>query len=215
MPLPTGTITLNPQCFKLDRANSGAMINGFSNTGIKQAIYCVTPHNWRVDHTFRLMTNTNGIRYSRLLSPWGNVFKYRPNVSILNHIAICDTRYQININLRVQGLTVLDTMCYGGLYQDLFGIWSEPAPRKRFVETNPSYFLALVRVCEIQTHFGYEHLDNPKSFPPHNILPEYDLDTQIVKPIIKNSDFCTLKERLEIAIAPFLINKPILVYNTR
>lgn len=215
MPFPTGTITLNQQCFKLDRANSGAMIDGFGNTGIKQSIYCVTPHNWRVDNTYRLMTNTVGINYSSRLSPWGFVFKHRPNVDLLNHIAVCDTRYQIDINHKINGLTVLDVICYNGSHQDLFGIWQEPAPRKRFTDTNPPYYLALVRVFEISTGYGYEHLTRPKAFEPHFILPNYSLTTNIIRPILNDIDFIALKTRLEKAIAPYQIGQSWLIYDTR
>lgn len=214
MPLPTGIIGLNSQCFKLDRANSGAMIDGFNN-GIKQSIYCVTPANWRINDTFRLMTNTSKIRYCNLLSTYGYVFKHRHNVETLNHIAICDTRYKIDIDRKINGLTVLDTICYGGLYSDLFGIWKKEAPYKRFKDTAEPYYLALIRVCEISTHFGYEHLDSPKSFPPHNIQPQYDLTTTIVRPIIPCNDFRVLKDRLEIAISPFQIGNANIIYNTR
>ena len=118
---------LKQECFKIDRVNGWAMLDGFDKNSkkIKQAIYCISNRAIWADRNFRLLTYSDDIPYENFLSPSIGIplkNKYSQNPD-LRYIAITDTLYEIKLDINLW-----KTLCSN----DIFDIWMPQAPIQRF-----------------------------------------------------------------------------------
>jgi len=210
---------LKQECFKIDRVNGWAMLDGFDKNSkkIKQAIYCISNRAIWADRNFRLLTYSDDIPYENFLSPSIGIplkNKYSQNPD-LRYIAITDTLYEIKLDINLW-----KTLCSN----DIFDIWMPQAPIQRFEDylkkhiNQPTFFLAiaLIRIYEIEGagYTSYDLHQGYGDFAPY--LEKDKLNVRIRKPVICKDKFLDIKSKLESVLvnSKFLIGNPIKVVNT-
>lgn len=224
---------LAEECFKIDQANSWAMIDGFptNNGKINQAIYCITNKEIWGHNQCRLITYDDTIPYRDKLSDIGKKLIQDKNWKYpeLRYIAITDTLYKINYEFP----NLWKELCSNGI----FDIWLPTAPKQRFVDffekkakkidhhekgvkkrfektsdklTDNDYFcgIALIRLYEIEGN-GFSkndfHYLKTNDFAPH--LDSNKLKVAIKQPIICKEEFFKIKYKLEgILQKPYLVD---------
>ncbi len=179
-------VTLSRRCFKTDKQNAKAMIEGFSKNGKKlhQAIYCDV-----ADKPFPMLITLNRSATRFKLSEVGLSLHAEDYNIPLKYIALLDNQYFIKNEIQLW-----EKLCNNGL----FDIWFPASPFIRFEESKKQskyYRLFLLRLYEINEEF-----DNKEVVPVSDRIDHIkrnDLRVILKKPIVNDYEFKKIKELLE------------------
>jgi len=189
-------IILHKRCFKIDKTNAKAMIEGYSKNGqhIRQAIWCDVH-----DKPFPMLITLNRTDTKFPMSLIGQQLNPELFSIPYKYVAVLDSEYFIKNNI---GLW--ETLCTNGL----FDIWKPIAPYARFIKakTRPNKFrICLLRLYEIQEQFSASQILNQNPWIDHLAANNYKVTLE--EPIIANEEFMRIKELLQDTVQKHLIPK--------
>jgi len=186
-------VILNRRCFKIDKANAKAIIDGFVRDGIKehQSIYCFTRE---MQHP-ELITLDKGVtRFT--LSTIGEALNSE-NYSIpYRYVAEMIEVFHVSYESKIW-----EELCHNGL----FDIWDPIAPYLRFRESkrNPEKFsIGLFRVYEIEEEFSEAEIEKGDR---HHMLKRRDLAVTCRRPLLKDAEFEKIHALLKSVAVKYLI----------
>lgn len=184
---------LDKRCFKIDKGNAKAMIDGVPLNGekVNQAIWCDVKSN-----PFPMLITLNRSPSKFIMSDVGSKLNSESFSIPLKYIAIADKEYFIK-----NSIELWKELCSNGI----FNIWVPHAPFDRFedAKTNPSkYRIVLVRIFEINEEFTSEDIIHASDRIDHIISENRDIS--IRRPIINDNEFFKIKNKLEKTISPYL-----------
>lgn len=185
--------TLDKRCFKIDKGNAKAMIEGVSaqNKKFYQTIWCDVK-----TLPFPMLITLNRSPSKFTMSNIGNRLNPEDFSMPLSYIAIGVKEYFIKNTIELW-----NNLCTN----ELFDIWEPQAPFERFenAKTDPSkYRIILLRIFEIKEKFEDKDIYHASSRIDH--LLTNNREVTIRKPIISDSDFGKIKDRLETSVKPYL-----------
>jgi hypothetical protein len=193
-------LMLNSCCFKIDKANAKAMIEGFYKEDklIHQCIYCLARNK-----PFPLLITIEKSPTRFELSNIGKTLDADYFTMHYKYVAVLEKEYFIKNNP-----DTWEKICNNGL----FDIWYPIAPFTRFNEakTDPNQFrLALLRIYEINEEFSSEEIDQRGA--RFHILNRNDLKVTTKKPVINDEEFERIKKLLEESLKDnnIMTNNPI------
>ncbi|HON91869.1 MAG TPA: hypothetical protein PLT20_02705 [Sedimentisphaerales bacterium] len=185
--------TLDDRCFKIDKTNAKAMINGYLRNGvlIRQAIWCAVK-----DAPFPMLITLNRTRTKFQMSRIGENLLSDDYIIPYKYIADVDPddEYFIRNDPRLWA-----TVCNNGL----FDIWMPEAPYKRFADakSDPTKFrIQLIRIWQIQEEFAEhqirfgDHFDHLISCNK-NVTPD--------QPVITDTEFRRIRTLLISSVKDF------------
>lgn len=186
-------ITINKRCFKIDRTNAKAMIEGFikNNKVIHQTVYCDV-----VKKPFPMLITLNKRPTKFEMSEIGLALDPESFSTPYNYVAFLEEEYFIK-----NEMLLWEEICKNGL----FDVWVASAPHKRFEECNsdPSKFrILLLRIYEIREEFSRGVIKSVSDRIDH--ISSHNLMVTIKRPIITDREFAGIKDLLERSIAGFL-----------
>ncbi len=186
-------VKLGKRCFKLEKSNAKAMINGFEKEGkiIHQAIYCGVSEG----ENYRLIILQRCKNKNYKLSPIGESFNSDSFSIPKKYIAELIKTY--GIEDVVENLEFWKEVCSNGL----FDIWDHiRGPHERYTNPNicqsnkSNFVIQLFRIWEIgKVLQTYESGHNGR----FEDLIEEDIVIDLIKPVIDNEEFQKIKELLE------------------
>lgn len=201
-------VVLSDSCFKIDKTNAKAMIEGFPKDGKlrHQAIWCDIAEK---PLPMLITLNIWPSQYKRDESETGKGLKSNSFSIPYKYIAKVQEQYFI-----VNDMRLWETICKNGL----FDIWQPIAPFKRYdeLETKPSkYRILLLRIYEIWEEFDPREIKRSRK----DTLKATDRSVTIKKPVIDDVEFMRIKSLLEHSIrdyqtigtekiSPRLVKKP-------
>ena len=188
-------VGISLDCFKIDKTNAKAMIDGFIKDGklINQAIYCDVEKK-RFPKLITLNKGQSKYSMSKIgrdLHP--NSFKLP-----LKYIAVLDSQYFIRNNNKLW-----ETICSNGL----FDVWLPESPYKRFDNCGsyPSdYRIILLRVYEIHEAFRDDEIIM-KGARVHHVTRENRFVT-IKRPVVSEKEFSAIKSLLKSSIKDYILS---------
>ncbi|OQA01813.1 MAG: hypothetical protein BWY69_01257 [Planctomycetes bacterium ADurb.Bin401] len=190
---------LNKTCFKIDKPNAKAMIDGFWKDGklYRQSIWLAVK-NWLTvkDRVSPPLLTFNRTPTRFYLSRIGEEMDAENCVIPFKYIAELDREYFVK-----NEIPLWKTVCSNGL----FDIWDSEAPYKRFAlsKSDPAKFrIQLLRIYEIDHEFNYDDIRNVS--PRIDKLKSLNQKVKKIDPVISCQEFRNLKELLEHSVAPYL-----------
>jgi len=180
-------------CFKLDKPNAKALIEGFLKDGkvIRQAIYCLVR-----EKKLPMLITLNRTKTKFPLSRIGE--KLNDDITPIKYKYVANIVQEYFIENKIELWTEICN-------NDLFDIWEPIAPYNRFkqAKTDPSKFrIGLIRIYEIEEEF----LKSDISFVSDISDSIKDMSKQhvtIKKPLIDDITFNKIKESLEETLKKF------------
>jgi hypothetical protein len=185
---------IDKRCFKIDRPNAFAMINGFYKDGSlnRQSIWCEvrakpfpmlitlnrTPTRFKVSELYKRQN----------LEEFSIPYRY---------IADLDSEYFIKNDMRLW-----QRVCGNGL----FDIWDPIAPYSRFAECNSdpsSYRIQLLRIFEINEEF-----DDADIIPANSRIDHLTTTNRNVtkkQAVIPDEEFLRLRSLLKESVSEFMV----------
>lgn len=172
-------------CFKIEKENAKAMIEGFKKDDkiIHQCIYCFGRHM----PAGLIITNKNPSRFplsriGRNLDADEYTIDYKYVAHVVAHYPIINT------------IELWDELCSNGL----FDIWNPSAPFLKYNENiDPSKFtITLLRVYELETTVPEDLV----TVNARNASLSKPLMLKIKRPVISDSEFNQIKDKLEASI---------------
>ncbi len=197
-------INISSNCFKVDKPNYVALTEGFSVNGnrFNQSIWCdvevkpfpmlLTIQKCKARKSYVLNSNCKSYdltRYFTAFNDFSRPIEYK-------YIAEYVNQYHIENDMRLW-----ETICNNGL----FDIWDPIAPFRRFdtCKSHPSSFrIILIRVYEIEIPI-HTSIINRDLRLTDRIFDYSKLSVTTKRPIISDTDFQVLKEKLENSIYNF------------
>jgi hypothetical protein len=183
---------LNKTCFKIDKPNAKAMVNGFWKDGKlhRQSIWLAVKKR-----PFPALLTLHRSPTRFYLSRIGEELDAENYTMPLKYIALLDHEYFVRNEMKLW-----ETICSNGL----FDIWDQEAPYKRFAQakSDPSDFrIHLLRIYEIDHEFNNDDIRYASSRIDQ--LKSSTREVTRLGPVISNEEFCDLKELLEYSVAPY------------
>lgn len=188
-------LILNKRCFKIEKENAQAMIDGYDFNGkhIYQAIYCDV-----INKPFPMLITLNKHSSKFTLSEFGRQQLNPESFKIpYKYIAVYDSEYFI-----INDIQLWKNVCNNGL----FNIWSPYAPYKRFSESkkdSSEYRILLLRIYEIIEEFSEEEIYSPSNRIDHLIAENRKVT--IKAPLIDDISFLKIKTLLQKSVEPYRI----------
>ncbi len=187
-------ILLDKRCFKIDRTNAKAMLEGFFKNGkkVRQSIYCDVRAK-----PFPMLLTLHRTKTRFMRSDLGDSLKPDDFSIPFKFIVDLDSEYFIKNEIRLW-----EILCHNSL----FDVWDPRAPFSRFGEakTDPSkYRILLLRLYET-----YEEYHQSDVIHVNNIDDELiaaNKKVTIKKPIIPNEEFQKIKKLLKKSVAKYLL----------
>ena len=196
-------IELHQVCFKIDKANAKAMIEGVTTDDgslIRQSIWL----DVKSKHFPMLVsTNKSPSRFNRLLSASGISLQPEDYEPRLKYVADLDSEYFVR-----NEMGLWDILCKNGL----FNIWTPEAPYLRFAQAkvdSDKFRICLLRLYEIDREFVADDVIPVTNRIDH--LKSTRKKVITIRPMISESDFGRLRNLLIHSVTPFL-SKPITNY---
>jgi len=186
-------IVLNRRCFKIDKTNAKAMIEGFikNNRLIHQAIYCDV-----VKKPFPMLITLNRGPTKFEMSRIGLALDPESFSIPYSYVAFLKEEYFIK-----NEMSLWEEICKNGL----FDVWVPDAPYKRFQDCNsdPSKFrIILLRIYEINEEFSKDDIRSVSDRIDH--ISSHNLMVTIKKAVISDGEFLEIKDLLERSISSSL-----------
>lgn len=184
---------IDRRCFKIDRPNAYAMINGYKKNGKinRQSIWCAV-----ADYPFPMLITLNRKPTKYKVSEF---YRHRnlEEFSIpYRYIAYLDSEYFIRNDLRLW-----QSICCNGL----FDIWDPTAPYSRFdkSDSHPSkYRIQLLRIFEINEEFHKSNIIFSSDRIDH--LNTAKRTVTIKQPVINDEEFLIIKSLIKESVSEFM-----------
>jgi hypothetical protein len=185
---------IDKRCFKIDRPNAFAMINGYRKNGKinRQSIWCAVsdfPFPMLITlNRSRTPFKVNALHSSKDLEQFSIPSKY---------IASLDSQYVIK-----NDINLWKRVCDNGL----FDIWDPIAPFSRFdqCKSDPKKFkIQLLRVFEISEEFGESDVIAVSSRVDHLMSTRRSIT--IKQPVVTDEEFRQTKSLLKKSISEFML----------
>lgn len=185
--------TLDKMCFKIDKCNAMAMINGVTvnNRKLFQAIWCSVK-----DNPFPMLITLNRSKSKYKMSELGNSMKSDNFIMPLKYIAIAEKTYFIKNDIELWR-----KLCTNGL----FNTWVPESPYARFdkAKADPSkHRISLIRVYEIEKGYTSKDIVHASSHIDH--LMSDNKDVTVKKAIVDDRHFSAIKSMLENTVKQYL-----------
>lgn len=184
---------IDKRCFKIDRPNAYAMINGYRKNGTvnHQSIWCAVS-----SYRYPMLITLNRRPTKFKVSEQYRRIDFESFVIPLKYIANLDSEYFIRNDKRLW-----QRICNNGL----FDIWDPIAPYNRFnqSESYPAeYRIQLLRIFEIKEEFHPNDINPVSDRIDH--LSNANRTVTIKNPIINDEDFRIIKTLLTESVSEFL-----------
>lgn len=185
---------IDKRCFKIDRPNAFAMINGYRKNGKtnRQSVWCAVsdfPFPMLITlNRSRTPFKVNKLHSSKNLEEFSIPYKY---------VASLDSQYVIK-----NDINLWEKICDNGL----FDMWDPIAPFSRFEQckSDPKkHKIQLLRIFEINEEFGDADVIAVSSRVDH-LMPTKRSIT-IKQPVIADEEFRQIKSLLEESISGFML----------
>jgi hypothetical protein len=188
---------IGERCFKIDKPNAKAMIEGFWKNGkrYRQAIWLAV-----YDFPFPALITLQRARSPFQLSVTGRAMDAEEFMMPLRYAAVLAGEYFVD-----NVLPLWETLCRN----TLFDIWSPVAPYTRFAqaESHPSkYRIMLLRVYEIDHTFRSGDIEHASSRIDR--LVNLNRDVGVIAPVIPDDEFTALTKLLEESVSAYLLREP-------
>ena len=187
-------------CFKLDKPNAKALIEGFLKDGkvIHQAIYCFVQKK-----KFPMLITLNRTKTRFPLSKIGEKLNDDTSPIKYKYVAEVVKEYLFREYFIENKIELWTEICNNGL----FDIWEPIAPYNRFkqAKTDPSKFrIGLIRIYEIEEEFFESDISfKSDRFDLIKERSNANLHVTIKKPLIDDITFNKIKELLEETLKKF------------
>jgi len=187
------------KCFKVERENAKAMVEGFNKAGKRHhlSIYCSTNKSLFYDKRL-LLTNKGPLRKEYPLSEIGeqlDAWDYEPEYK---YVVSCIDVFEIK-----NVMTLWNRLCSN----DVFDIWKPEAPFNRFdlphITQSLRYYIKLIRLYELDEPVSIDRVKLKKddgSWIRHPRILRPFPKINIKNPIISNDEIQEIKNRLITAI---------------
>lgn len=185
---------LHHRCFKIDKTNAKAMIEGYVKNGqhIRQAIWCDVQ-----EKPFPMLITLNRSKTKFQMSLLGE--KLNPELFSISYkfVATLDTEYFIR-----NDMNLWKTVCSNGL----FDIWEPIAPYTRFqkAESDPLKF----RICLLRVYEIFEQFDPSQIVPQSDRIDHLVVDNKTVtfkEAVVEENEFKRIKSLLEQSVQEYLV----------
>lgn len=188
---------LERKCFKIDRPNAKAMIQGFVKNGrrCRQSIWL----------SVRDLPSPALITYQRARTPYqlsglGEKMNAEEFTAPLKYVAILAAEFFIRNDIQLW-----TTLCSNGL----FDIWHPNAPHSRFAaaKSKPAKFrIQLLRILEIEQEYSSSQIDHASSRIDR--IRSSSLEVSVRRTLLTDSEFFRLTKLLEKSVNNYLISNP-------
>lgn len=180
-------LTLNKSCFKIDKSNAKAIIDGFTKDGrlIHQCIYC-----WAANSKFPKLIILKKSKSGYILSNMGESLhsdEYR-----ISNKYVVDKIEEVFIK---NDMALWNELCSNGL----FDIWQAAEPYKFFID-HPKASLVLLRVYEIVGEVDGDDINKPISIVTNL---KKDIRVTIKKSVISDEEFQQVKDLFKTSVKDF------------
>ncbi|MFH1718889.1 MAG: hypothetical protein ABIF19_16155 [Planctomycetota bacterium] len=184
---------LNKRCFKIDKTNAKAMIDGYLKNGalIRQAIWCAVK-----DALFPMLITLNRTRTKFRMSSIGESLRSDDYLIPYKYVADLDSEYPIKNDHRLW-----ETVCSNGL----FDVWVPDAPYERFADAKSDrakFRIQLIRVWQIREEFAEDEIIHASDRIDH-LNSSCDRMVTPIKPVICDGEFERIKALLISSVKDF------------
>lgn len=186
-------IEINSTCFKIDKYNAYAMINGYKGDGVIRhtAIWVASQTNNCLP---ALITLSQSKRFK--ISDLGKRLNAEDLKLPYKYVATLEKEYFIKNDIEMW-----NTLCSNGL----FDIWAPESPYKRLdnAKSKPSDFrILLLRIYEIDRE--YSACEVGPAGDHYDKLKTHDNHVTLLRPVIADAEFKEIKNLLEQSVTPYL-----------
>lgn len=190
---------LNKRCFKIDKTNAKAMIDGYLKNGMRvhQSIWCAVD-----EIPFPALVTLNRTKTKFPMSREGE--QLHPDFYTIPYKYIAKLprpHFQYFIK---NDMNLWEILCSNGL----FDVWIADAPYMRFANSKSprsSFRIQLVRIYEINEVFRESDIRHVSDRIDH--LCAANTEVTIKRPVISDEEFERMRNHLEESVAEFLISE--------
>jgi len=185
---------LHERCFKIDKTNAKAMIDGYLRNGKlnRQAIWCAVR-----DAPFPMLITLNRTRTKYRLSKIGKSITFDDYSIPYKYVADLDPGDEYFIK---NDHKLWDTVCKNGL----FDVWEPDAPYKRFADSRSDqtkFRIQLIRIWQIKEEFSEDEIMPANPWIDHLISCDRSVTPE--KPILTDTEFKKIKSKLISSVKDF------------